>query len=100
MRKIAKIDHNQSTIVAQLRQLANVTVQSLAPIGNGCPDILVGIEKDKQKQNFLFEIKNPNQPPCKRKLTDDEKEWHETWHGQVNTVESVDEILQIIGVTK
>lgn len=95
MRKIAKIDANQPQIVTALRAIG-ATVQSLANVGNGCPDIVVGW----QGQNFLLEIKNPAQPPSGRKLTDDEAKWHAIWRGQKTVVETVDDALKAIGAIK
>lgn len=95
MRKIAKIDANQTEIVKALRAVG-ATVQSLAQVGSGCPDILVGF----RDANFLFEIKNPAQPPSGRKLTDDEAKWHAIWRGQKTVVETVDDALKAIGAIK
>jgi hypothetical protein len=41
MRRAAKIDANQPQIVEALRK-AGATVHSLAAVGNGIPDLLVG----------------------------------------------------------
>lgn len=86
-----RIDANQSSIVRALREIG-ASVQSLADLGKGVPDIAVGY----RGKNFLFEIKDWKQPPSKRKLTPDEKKWHETWNGQVHVVETFDEALKII----
>lgn len=86
-----RIDANQPSIVKSLRQIG-ATVQSLASVGSGCPDLLVGY----RGQNHLFEVKDWKQPPSKRKLTPDEKKWHQTWNGQVHVVETFDEALKII----
>lgn len=67
-------------------------MQSLAELGKGVPDIAVGY----RGKNFLFEIKDWKQPPSKRKLTLDEKKWHQAWNGQVHVVETFDEALKII----
>ena len=92
MRKHGKIDANQAEIVAVLRR-CGFSVQSLASVGNGCPDLLVG----RGLENFLLEVKDGNQPPSKHRLTDEEKEWHAGWRGQVTTVHSVDEALSKMG---
>lgn len=89
-----RLDNNQTEIVRQLRQCC-VSVQSLASVGKGCPDILVGIDG----QNWLFEIKNPEQVPSKRKLTPDEESWHLNWRGRVHVVTTLDEIAEMIGCT-
>lgn len=88
MRKRGKIDANQSAIVAALRKLG-ASVQSLASIGAGCPDIAVGWSG----VNHFFEIKDGNQPPSKQKLTPDEVEWAANWKGRVVKVNCLSDIL-------
>lgn len=68
------------------------SVQSLASLGAGAPDVLVGF----RGHNYLFEIKNPARPPSGRRLTPDEKEWHQDWSGRVDVIESFDDAMQII----
>lgn len=84
-----RVDANQSTIVKELRELG-ATVQSLADLGKGVPDILVGF----RGRNFLFEIKDWKQPPSKRRLTPDEKQWHLAWGGNVTTIETTNDALR------
>ena len=93
MRRNAKVDANQREIVAALRR-AGASVQSLAPVGKGVPDLLVGF----RGRNVLLEVKDGQKPPSARKLTDDEQVWQWGWKGQVLTVESVDEALDAIGL--
>jgi len=95
MRHRAKIDANQTSIVLALRA-AGCAVQSLATIGNGCPDILVG----RCGVNYLIEIKDGNKTPSQRKLTSDEEKWHLYWKqfGQVDTAESVEQAFEIVGL--
>jgi len=92
VRKHGRIDENQPEIVDNLRK-AGATVQILAGVGKGCPDLLVGF----RGQNFALEIKDGNKPPSARKLTPDEKRWHDKWRGQVVVVESTDDALRAIG---
>ena len=91
MRRAAKVDDNQKSIVTALRRVG-FSVLSLATIGKGCPDIVVG----SNGKNFLFEIKDGSKPECKRKLTPDEIAWHEAWKGQVHTVLCAEEIIAIV----
>lgn len=91
MRRAARVDDNQAEIVKALRAIG-CTVQSLAAIGKGCPDILVGFSG----QNFTFEIKDGSKVPSARKLTSDEQKWHTDWRGQVAIIESVDDALAFI----
>ena len=86
-----RVDANQSTIVKSLRQVG-ASVQSLADLGKGVPDLLVGY----RGRNWLMEVKDWKQPPSKRRLTPDEKKWHQAWGGQVHVVETFDEALKLI----
>ena len=90
-RTAARIDENQPEIVKALRQVG-CTVQSLAGVGNGCPDLLVGF----RGQNMLMEVKDGDKKPSARKLTDDQEEWHNDWFGSVFVVESVPEAMIIL----
>ena len=90
-RSKGRVDENHPKIVEQLRAMG-CSVQSLADLGKGCPDILVGY----RGKNYVFEIKNPDMPPSKRNLTEDEARWHSYWRGQVNTIETVAEAIEIM----
>ena len=92
MRRHGKIDANQNQIVKALRK-AGATVQSLADIGKGCPDIVCGY----RGHNWLMEIKNSELAPSQRKLTPAEQDWHIEWRGQVAVVECPLEALKLIG---
>jgi Holliday junction resolvase len=76
MRRAAKIDANHEQVVSALRA-AGATVQSLATVGNGCPDLLVGFNR----QTLLMEIKDGSKSPSQRKLTEDQVTWHGRWNG-------------------
>jgi hypothetical protein len=94
--RAAKTDANQSEIVKALRKMG-ATVQPLHTVGQGTPDLLVGI----QGRNFLLEVKDGNKPPSAQKLTADQVEWHGGWRGQVEVVNSIDQtILAIQRLTK
>jgi hypothetical protein len=87
MRRAAKVDANHRIIIDTLRQVG-ATVQDLAKVGQGCPDILVGY----RGRNYLMEIKYN-----KGKATHAQDVWHLTWQGQVVIVRDVDEALHVIG---
>lgn len=96
MRRAAAVDENQRTICNALRAVG-ATVQHLHQIGSGCPDLLVGY----RTQTYLLEVKDGTKPPSRRALTADEKIWHSSWKGMpVAIVESVDDALRAIGVSK
>ena len=90
MRRNAKVDANHGVIVAALRQVG-ASVQDLAKVGQGCPDILVGY----RGQNYLMEIKTN-----KGKATLPQIAWDTFWQGQVVVVRDVDEALHVIGAIR
>jgi len=90
MHKYGKTDANQTDIVKALRRIG-CSVQSLAAVGKGVPDLLVGYGK-----NILIEVKDGNKPPSAQKLTVDQVGWHESWRGQVAVVNSVDDALDLV----
>jgi len=91
MRFRAKVDRNQSEIVQALRDIG-CSVQSLAALGKGVPDLLVG----RRGRNWLMEVKDGKSSPSKRKLTEDEESWHAHWQGNVTTVSSIEEAIQVV----
>lgn len=91
MRLKAKVDDNQKEITAALRKLG-CSVQILSQIGKGCPDILIGYKG----RNYLVEIKDGKKVPSARKLTPDEKDWHEAWQGQICIIESLQDISNMV----
>ena len=94
--RAAKVDANHEAVVTVLRA-AGATVQSLAGVGKGVPDLLVGF----QGQTLLMEIKNGFKPPSARLLTEDQLRWHQEWNGgALAVVDSPDAALRMIGVLK
>jgi hypothetical protein len=91
MRRRPRTDGNQVLLVVQMRE-RGMTVQSLAMIGGGVPDLLVGC----RGKNYLFEVKDPTQPPSKRRLTPDEVMVHRLWCGSVAVVETIDDVMKSI----
>jgi Holliday junction resolvase len=93
MRRAARVDDNQAEIVAALRK-CGCTVQSLAALGNGVPDLLVG----RAGVNYLLEVKDGSKPKSARELTPDELRWLHAWRGSAAVVETVEEALKEVGV--
>jgi len=91
MRRQAKADNNQPEIVRAFRELG-CSVQHLHAVGQGCPDILIG----KYGLNLLVEIKDGKNMPSKKRLTQDEADWHRQWRGQVCIVESTKQAVALI----
>ena len=92
--RAAKIDANQVEIVKALRQ-AGATVQSLASVGKGVPDLLIGF----QGKTVLLEIKDGAKVQSKQKLTQDQIDWHANWRGgTLATVDSIDAALRVLKV--
>ncbi|MCA8829417.1 hypothetical protein [Hymenobacter pini] len=90
-RTASRVDGNQSTIVAGLRRIG-CTVLLTHQLKN-CFDILVGY----RGQTFIMEIKDPSQPPSKRKLTEGEEEFRRTWQGSpYHVVETIDQAISIV----
>lgn len=93
MRKYGKTDRNHPQIVRELRKLGH-SVLSLADIGGGAPDILVG----RAERCWLFEIKDPDQPPSGRALTEAEVKFHSLWKGQIAVIETTEQALKIMEI--
>lgn len=92
MRYAAKVDDNQAEIVAALRK-AGASVQSLAAVGKGVPDLLVCF----RTKLHLIEVKDGAKVPSARLLTGDQLAWHAKWTGPITIVNSVDEALRAVG---
>jgi len=88
-----KIDSNQGEIVAALRKIG-CSVTSLADVGKGCPDLLVGLAG----KNFLIEVKDGQKPPSAQKLTSDQESWHKVWQGQVKVITNVNDALDLVTI--
>ena len=86
MRRRARVDANHSEIVNALER-CGCSVQSLASIGRGCVDLLVGAHG----RNFLIEVKAE-----KGKVTPDQIEWAAGWKGQMAIVRSAEDAIAVV----
>ena len=77
MRRAARVDANHGEIVTALRSVSGVSVCSLAGLGFGVPDLLVGA----RGLSYLCEIKDGSKFPSDRKLNPDQVEWIGKWTG-------------------
>lgn len=95
-RRYGKTDTNHTEIINALRGVG-AQVQSLASVGEGCPDLLVAFRGDW----YVFEVKDGDKPPSHRKLTVSEHLWHDRFSQQapVWTVFDVPSALLAIGAT-
>ena len=84
-----KTDSNQAAIVRALRE-AGASVVSLASVGGGVPDLLVG----RGGVNFLVEVKNL--AGRRLRFTPAEREFMDTWLGQVYVVTDVLQALELL----
>ena len=84
-----KVDQNQGEIVDALIS-AGASVDSLAGVKFGVPDLLVGF----RGINYLIEVKADSR---RGKLTPAQIEWHAKWRGAVSVAHNIDEALEIIG---
>ena len=74
----AKVDRNQSEIIAALRSVGpHVSVKSLAGQGHGTPDLLCGIFG----VTHLIEVKDGSKVPSAQKLTLDQETFIARWTG-------------------
>lgn len=82
-----RTDANHNEIVKALRAVG-CSVQSLATVGHGCPDLLVG----RAGNIWLMEIKSGE-----GKLTASERDWIANWTGPtVWIVRAVNEALDLV----
>ena len=94
--RAAKIDANHTAIVKAIRAVG-ASVQSLAAVGKGVPDLLVG----KDGKTWLIECKDGANAPSARQLTPDQREWIDAWRGTpVVVAYGPDDALRAIGAIK
>jgi len=67
----------------------------MSNLGGGAPDLLVR----RQGDFWLMELKDGNLPPSKRRLTPDEKAFHDEWQcGRLVIVGSIEEAFKAVGL--
>lgn len=109
MYRAHRTDSNQAPIVDCLRR-AGRTVAITSALGHGFPDIVVGWRGQccphacdgpdhvRGKLALPMEIKDGEQPPSRRQLTQDEATFHATWRGPIVIVKTMAEALRATGV--
>lgn len=86
MKTRARVDSNHLEIVAALKD-SGCTVESLARMGKGCPDLLVGL----RGRNWLIEVKGG-----RGLIRASQAAWRSRWNGQVAIVRNVDEAIEFV----
>ena len=91
MRFAARTDANQASIVAILKQL-ECSVQDLSAVGNGCPDLCVVMGE----HTVMIEVKDGAKSASRRELTPAQRLWHAQWTGKLHTVDSIEQVLDLV----
>jgi len=86
-RRHGRVDQNQEAIVTTARQMG-ASVYSLADVGDGVPDLLIGIFGITE----VWEVKNGIQG----ELTDDQVIFHNTFKGCAQIIRSEAEAIRRI----
>ena len=88
-RRAAKVDVNQPAIVAAFRRLGwSVLIISQL---KKCCDIFVA----KAGVTIAVERKDGDKPPSARKLSEGEQDFKDSWLGQWELIESVDDVIEL-----
>lgn len=95
MRRAANIDRNHAELVNAFRGLG-CSVISLAAVGKGCPDLLVGVECGPRRLNLLVEVKAFRDGTVKGELGPEQAAWHREWRGQVAVVRSLEDAGRLV----
>lgn len=93
MRRAARRDGNHAEIRDGLRAVG-CSVYDTGAVGGAFADLVVG----RQGCTFLIEIKNPKQPPSKRKLRPGQQALRDTWRGHYAVVETLAEAIAAVGI--
>lgn len=98
MRLAARTDANHEAVMHAFRRLG-CSVQSMHQIGKGFPDLLVSQCRHTDGTGwitYLVEVKDGAKSPSRRRLTDDEAEFHAHWRGRIFLVERVEDVAAVI----
>lgn len=89
-----RTDDNQKAIVDSLRK-RGVSVLILSDVGKGCPDLCIGFGG----RSYLVEVKNGALCPSRRKLTQAEQLFFDSWKGHATVISSVEQAMEFIDST-
>ena len=88
-----RTDDNHADVVAEFRAaMPEATVFDASGAGRGFPDLVVGWKG----QNYLIELKDPDKPPSRRKLTEAQEKMHLQWQGQIDICHTAAEMCAVI----
>jgi hypothetical protein len=87
----AKVDANHAEVVKALREIG-AGVLDLSRVGKGCPDLLV----TRSGKTCLVEVKDGSKPPSARLLTPAQREFWDTWKGEILLVTSPKEARRLV----
>lgn len=90
-RRAAKVDDNQSEVVALFRKLG-WTVLIISQLKNCC-DIIIS----KNGRTVAVEIKDGAKPLSKRKLSDGEVKFRDNWQGEYALIETQEDVVKLNG---
>jgi len=96
MRRAARVDENQSQLVAALRS-AGCSVTLLHQVGEGCPDLLIGVAG----VTGLAEVKDGAKSASRRVKTPAQVVWWREWRGgPVATITDIEGALHFAAFLK
>lgn len=91
MRRNAKVDRGHFEIGVAVQD-AGYSFLSLAALGRGKPDALIGADLSR---TFLIEIKSPDAKGARKTLNAAQSEFFSTWHGEKHVVTSIPQVLDL-----
>jgi Holliday junction resolvase len=93
--RAARVDANQKDVVRRFKD-HGCSVTLLHRVGEGCPDLLVGLNG----QTVLVEVKDGAKTPSQQAKTPAQVRWWQEWKGgavaTVNDLEGVDTICAML----
>lgn len=84
-----RVDRNHGEIKKCFEYLG-YSVSDVFQLKTGIGDIIVG----KYDKNYLIEIKDGEKPPSQKKLTPTEHKFKDSWKGQHDIIESIEDVLE------
>lgn len=92
---VYNVDANQHDCVVTAKVMG-FSVVSLAMVGDGCPDLLLGF----RNKNYLVEIKDGEKPRSQQKLTKPESKFFKNWKGQKAIIRSAEEMTEFCALIR